>query len=214
MRLAKSTLVVHSSRVHARVCGVCLRRLFGVTPLKCFRLDYTLAVSILTRFSLSFNTTLLLTLLVVEQEIVLSAAVGHLLFGLDTNVRVSKKTAPFLFRWSFPICVICVTYFFHSRMPRTNPRNPLQKQAQTAVHFDIVANSTHHPPTYATKPNNVVTYYLTHEYTTNTGSLRTPPPSLSMRQCRKPQRTIHPRTTKLHKCRYVLPYSFTTIKSG
>ena len=43
--------------------------------------------------------------------------------------------------------------FFRSRFPRTTPRNPLQKQAPTAVHFDIVANSTHSPPTHATKPN-------------------------------------------------------------
>ena len=38
------------------------------------------------------------TLLVVEQEIVLSAAVGHRLLGLDTNVRISKKAAPFSFQ--------------------------------------------------------------------------------------------------------------------
>ena len=44
-----------------------------------FHLGYTLTVSILTRFSLSFYTTLLLELMVVEQEIVLSAAVGRLL---------------------------------------------------------------------------------------------------------------------------------------
>ena len=66
---------------------------FEMFPL---RLDYTLTVvSILTRFSLSFYTTLLF---VVEQEVVLSAAVGHLLLGLDTNVRNSKKTVPFRFR--------------------------------------------------------------------------------------------------------------------
>ena len=53
------------------------------------------SISILWRFSLSFDTTLLLKLLVVEQEIVLSGAVGHLLLGLDTNVQISKKTAPF-----------------------------------------------------------------------------------------------------------------------
>ena len=51
--------------------------------------------TILTWFSLSFYISLLLKLLVVKQEIVLSAAVGHLLLGLDTNVRISKKTAPF-----------------------------------------------------------------------------------------------------------------------
>ena len=39
----------------------------------------------LTRFSLSFYTTLLLELFAVEQGIVLSAVVGHLLLGLDTN---------------------------------------------------------------------------------------------------------------------------------
>ena len=33
-----------------------------------------------------------------EQEIVLSAAVGHLVLVLDTDVRISKKTAPFRFR--------------------------------------------------------------------------------------------------------------------
>ena len=66
---------------------------FEMFPL---RLDYTLTVvSISTRFSLSFYTTLLLELFVVEQEVVLSAAVGHLLLGLDTNVRIPKKTAPF-----------------------------------------------------------------------------------------------------------------------
>ena len=66
---------------------------FEMFPL---RLDYTLTeVSILTRFSLSFYTTLLLELFVVEQEVVLSAAGGHLLLGLDTNVRISKKKAPF-----------------------------------------------------------------------------------------------------------------------
>ena len=69
---------------------------FEMFPL---RLDYTLTVvSILTRFSLSFYTTLLLELFVVEQEVVLSATVGHLLLGLDTNVRISKKTVPFRFR--------------------------------------------------------------------------------------------------------------------
>ena len=68
---------------------------FEMFPL---RLDYTLTVSILTRFSLSFYTTLLLELFVVEQEGVLSAAVGHLLLRLDTNVRNSKKTVPFRFR--------------------------------------------------------------------------------------------------------------------
>ena len=46
---------------------------------------------------LLFYTTLLLKLLVVEQETVLSATVGHLLLGLDTNVRISKKKAPFDF---------------------------------------------------------------------------------------------------------------------
>ena len=44
---------------------------------------------------LSFYTTLLLKLLVVEQETVLSATVGHLVLGLDTNVRISKEK-PFL----------------------------------------------------------------------------------------------------------------------
>ena len=69
---------------------------FEMFPL---RLDYTLTVvSILTRFSLSFYTTLLLEPFVVEQEVVLSAAVGHLLLRLDTNVRNSKKTVPFRFR--------------------------------------------------------------------------------------------------------------------
>ena len=73
-----------------------------------FPLSYTLtAVSILTRFSLSFFTTLLLKLLVVEKEIVLPAPVGHLLLGLDTNVRISKKTAPFYFGDS-RFAVICV----------------------------------------------------------------------------------------------------------
>ena len=43
-------------------------------------------LSILNQFSLSFYTTLLLKLLVVEQEIVFSTTVGHLLLGLDTNV--------------------------------------------------------------------------------------------------------------------------------
>ena len=57
--------------------------------------------TILTRFSLSFYTSLLLKLLVVEQGIVLSAVVGYLLLGLDTNVR----NGPFFisvipdFRW-------------------------------------------------------------------------------------------------------------------
>ena len=68
---------------------------FGVTPLKCFRFYYTLTVSNSTRFSSSFYTTLLLKHLVVEQEIVLSAVVGHLLLGLDTNVSISKNTARF-----------------------------------------------------------------------------------------------------------------------
>ena len=66
---------------------------FEMFPL---RLDYTLTVvSILARFSLSFYTTVLLELFVVEQEVVLSATVGHLLLGLDTNVRIPKKKAPF-----------------------------------------------------------------------------------------------------------------------
>ena len=79
----------------AFVCGV-WSDTFEIFPL---RLDYTLTVvSILTRFSLSFHTTLLLELFVVEEEVVLSATVGHLLLGLDTNVRNSKKKAPFRFR--------------------------------------------------------------------------------------------------------------------
>ena len=51
--------------------------------------------TILNRFSLSFYTSPLLNILVVEQEMVLSAVVGHLMLGLDTNMRISKKTAPF-----------------------------------------------------------------------------------------------------------------------
>ena len=78
------------------VCDVWCDTFEKMFPL---RLDYTLTVvSILTRFSLSFYTTLLLELFVVEQEVVLSAAVGHLLLGLDTTVRNSKKTVPFRFR--------------------------------------------------------------------------------------------------------------------
>ena len=65
----------------------------------------------LTRFSLSFYTTLLLKLLVVEQEIVLSPAVGHLLLGLDTNVRIPKKAALVYFGDS-RFWVIGVTNFF------------------------------------------------------------------------------------------------------
>ena len=68
---------------------------FEMFPL---RLGYTLTVvSVLTRFSLPFYTTLLLELFVVEQDVLLSATVGHLLLGLDTNVRIPKKTAPFDF---------------------------------------------------------------------------------------------------------------------
>ena len=97
MRLAKSTLAVHSSRVHARVCGVCLRRLFGVTPFKMFSLTLHFDNStILTRSSFSFYTSLHLYLLV-EQEIVLSTVVGHLLLGLDTNVRIPRKRPLFYF---------------------------------------------------------------------------------------------------------------------
>ena len=76
----------------AIVCDVWCDTFEKMFPLS---LDYTLAVSILTRFSLSSYTTLPLKLLVAEQETVLSAAVGHLLLGLDTNVRIPKKTAPF-----------------------------------------------------------------------------------------------------------------------
>ena len=78
---------------------------FEMFPL---RLDYTLTVvSILTRFSLSFYTTLLLELFVVEQEVVLSATVGHLLLGLDTNVRIPKKK-PLLDFGDSRFSVICV----------------------------------------------------------------------------------------------------------
>ena len=72
---------------------------FGVTPFLMFSLTLHVdnSSTILTRFSLSFHTSLLLQLVVVEQEIVLSSAVGHLLLGLDPNVRMSKKTASFYF---------------------------------------------------------------------------------------------------------------------
>ena len=79
--------------------------------------------------------------------------------GLIPTCEFPRKQPLFDFGDSrFSVCI-----FFHSRIPRTTPRNPLQQQAPTAVHFDIVANSTHHPPTYATKPNKC-RHPLTHEY--------------------------------------------------
>ena len=79
-----------------------------------FPLGYTLTVSIFTRFSLSFYTTLLLKLMVVEQEIVLSAEVGRLLLdwlGLTPTCEFPSKQPLFDFGDS-RFSVISVTKFF------------------------------------------------------------------------------------------------------
>ena len=64
--------------------------------------------TILTRYSLSLYTSLLRKLLVVEQEVVLSAAVGHLLLGLDTNVEYARKKPLLLDFGDSRFSVICV----------------------------------------------------------------------------------------------------------
>ena len=132
-------------------------------------LDYTLTVvSILTRFSLSFYTTLLLKLLVVKQEIVLSAAVGRLLLdwlGLTPTCEFPRNQPLFDFGDSRFSVISVIKKIFHSRIPpQQHPEIPCKNKHKQQC------TSTLSQPQLTTLRRmrqsliNAVTYYLTHDY--------------------------------------------------
>ena len=90
-----------------RACGS-LRRLsaaaFGVTPLKHLDNNHLNPMPIVVLQHIPRNCCL-------RSKRVLSAEVGHILLGLDSNVRISEKTAPFDFDDS-RFSVIRVIIFF------------------------------------------------------------------------------------------------------
>ena len=74
--------------------------------------------------------------------------------GLTPTCEIPRKQSLLDFGDS-RFSVICVIAYISPYIAefRGRPPKSLAKQAPTAVNFGIVANSTYHPPTYATKPN-------------------------------------------------------------